>query len=68
MEFKEQMTKHEQEIIEKELETLSLSMLEILKETKDKGLIGEEEYKKHIKVKQGYIDFLRKKRNKLFVV
>ncbi len=68
MKFKRQFTQYEKEIIEKELEDLSLTMLKILKESRDKGLIGEDEYKAHIKTKECYLDFLRKKKNTLFAI
>ena len=68
MRFKKGLSQSEIEIIEKDLEDLSLKMIKVLKESRDKGIIGEEEYKKQVKIKEGYLNFLREKRNTLFAV
>ncbi len=48
--------------IEGELEKLSVRMVEVLKEHKRKGIIGEEEYKKHAKCKKDFLTYLDNKR------
>lgn len=50
------------EKIENKLEKLSIQMITILKEYKEKGIIGEEEYKKHIKCKEDFLTYLNNKR------
>jgi len=50
------------EEVENSLEELSLYMINILKVRREKGLIGEEEYIKHAKLKEEYLAFLQQKR------
>ena len=48
--------------LENSLEELSLQFIYILKDYKDKGLIGEKEYENHIKIKENFLNYLNKKR------
>ena len=53
------------ENIENQLEKLSMQMITILKECKEKGTIGENEYEEHIKCKEGFLAYLNNKRKKI---
>jgi len=53
------------ETIESDLEELTLHVIDILKDYKKRGLIGEEEYRKHIRVKEEYLIFIQEKRKGL---
>jgi len=48
--------------LENSLEELSLHMINIFKDHRKKGLIGESEYNKHTKIKEEYLAFLQQKR------
>jgi len=53
------------ETIESDLEELTLHVIDILKDYKKRGLIREEEYRKHIRVKEEYLIFIQEKRKGL---
>jgi len=61
--MKDGIEREELEIVENSLEELSLIIINILKSYREKGLIGEEEFEKHTKVKEEYLTFLQEKRN-----
>lgn len=48
--------------VENELEELSIQMMVILRGCKEKGIIGEKEYKKHTEHKKGFLMYLDNKR------
>lgn len=48
--------------IENNLEELSLKLIQILKDHRDRGLISNAEYENHIKVKKGFLNYLNEKR------
>lgn len=52
------MIEDEFEKIENELERLSIEMINIFKKYKEKGVIGAEEYKKHVKYKKEFLRYL----------
>lgn len=47
---------------ENELEKLSIQMITILKKYKEKGIIGEREYRKHTEYKKKFLTYLNNKR------
>ena len=47
---------------ERDLERMSIQMITILKKYKEKGIICENEYKKHIKYKKKFLAYLNDKR------
>lgn len=51
-------------LIEGELEKLSIQIITILKKYRDKGLIQEKEYENHIKKKEDFLNYLDGKRRK----
>lgn len=55
------------EKVEDGLERLSIQMIVILKEYKEKGIIGEKEYIEHIECKRDFLIYLSNKRQKVFV-
>jgi len=56
------------ENIENQLEKLSIQMITILKECKEKGTIGESEYEEHIKCKEDFLTYLDNKRKEAVAV
>ncbi|SDK20886.1 hypothetical protein [Natronincola ferrireducens] len=50
--------------IELDLEELSIQLIDILKYYKIKGVINNEEYEQHIKVKEKFLTYLQNKREK----
>ncbi len=50
------------ENIENQLEKLSIQIITILKECKEKGVIEESEYEEHTKCKEDFLTYLDNKR------
>lgn len=50
--------------LENSLKELSLQFIYILKDYKEKGLIGEKEYENHVKIKENFLNYLNEKRGK----
>lgn len=62
MQLEKEATENRFEEIENKLERLSLQIIVILKEHKKKGIIGEDEYKKHTEYKKDFLAYLDNKR------
>ncbi len=55
------------EKVEDGLERLSIQMIIILKEYKEKGVIGEKEYREHTEYKKDFLIYLSNKKQKVFI-
>lgn len=64
MQFYNKVAEERFENIENQLEKLSIQMITILKECREKGTIGEREYEEHIKCKEDFLTYLDNKRKK----
>lgn len=56
------VTEEEMGTIESDLEELSLKLIQLLKECRDKGLLTDTEYENHTKVKNTFLNYLKEKR------
>ncbi|AKL94884.1 hypothetical protein CACET_c14200 [Clostridium aceticum] len=60
---KQQQYKEEDlKTIESDLESLSVQLINILKEYKAKGIINDHQYKQHVEVKERFLNYLENKR------
>lgn len=62
MSFDKKNAQGEFDTIENGLEELSIKIISILKDYREKGLIGEEEYKKNVKLKESFLNYLNEKK------
>lgn len=50
--------------IELGLEELSLQLISIFNRYRENGIINDDQYKEHIKVKENFLKYLKEKRNR----
>ncbi|AOY76626.1 hypothetical protein [Clostridium formicaceticum] len=48
--------------IELDLESLSIQLIDILKQYKAKGIIDDHQYQQHVEVKEKFLNYLQNKR------